>query len=283
MEALYLTNWLICRVTVNELETDRVASSCQLCPSFEQSNYPCEAKLLLVNMLFGSHAHAQQVSTGFLSRSLSSPLYFFSYPFLQTTISRTFAVLFRQSTRMSSPLLSDSFVAPASVSSCLLFATPAASFLLKFDLSSCFFSPFFFCTKSHTYLLNCIFLVGGCRMAIAATLTMVCVSRSSNERNQTQGLQVLTEHRKKVVGRYKVKEKKALQFKGHGHGCTVQRSSHTATGCTVEMAHIVRHTTLKSSLKVALSLQPPPNKLSFSGLLEKVIRFPNPLVGHRRS
>ena len=46
---------------------------------------------------------------------------------------------------------------------------------------------------------------------------------------------------------------------------------------------VVRHTSLKSSLKVALPLQPPPNKLSFSGLLEKVIRFPNPLVGHRRS
>ena len=46
---------------------------------------------------------------------------------------------------------------------------------------------------------------------------------------------------------------------------------------------LVRHTSLKSSLKVALPLQPPPNKLSFSGLLEKVIRFPNPLVGHRRS
>ena len=34
---------------------------------------------------------------------------------------------------------------------------------------------------------------------------------------------------------------------------------------------------------LSFSLQPPPNKLSFSGLLEKVIRFPNPLVGHRRS
>ena len=188
-------------------------------------------------LLFGSHAHAQQVNTGFLSRSLSSPLYFFSYILSYRRQSRgRLLYCFDKSTRTSSPLLSDSFVAPASVSSCLLFATPAASFLLKFDLSSCFFSPFFFCTKSHTRLLNCIFLVGGCRMAIAATLTMVCVSRSSNERNQTQGLQVLTEHRKKVVGRYKVKEKKALQFKGHGHGCTVQRSSHTATS-TVEMAH----------------------------------------------
>ena len=42
--------------------------------------------------------------------------------------------------------------------------------------------------------------------------------------------------------------------------------------------HIVRHTSLKSSLKVALPLQPPPNKLSVSGLLEYwVVREGHPI------